>query len=509
VSEEPRLPYEKPTVTELRIEDLPAEKRAVVEELRKGNGPQISAAIEEEKTVTQAKSPLDPNDKKLLQSILNALAAGGNRAAFSKHLSQNVQSYLRSMGEDPATVAAWEACVTAAEQWRESALDRKELKRQERFERVRKQRKDEAREAEVELPSARASQIDRSRQETLFGGRLIRRCYVPIAGEGEVGKGMVSCYVIAILTTGEPFPGETTRRDPMTVLVCVTEDAEGVVTDRIEAAGGDLDRVVFVRGQTVLRGGLEMPSAVAMDDDAGALVKKAQKEHASALFLETTLSHLGDREGKRRVETNNEASVRRAHDPITASLRAANLYGWGLMHPRKSVEGVVEDAISGSAAFRNMFRMVLHVFKDPRDDSERLLPSTKANYMVKRPPTLRFRIDPWERDPLIGHVVWGVAEQSKLIDPRTCDDIWREIQEKRKKLGPRKDVRVAGAEAFLKALLAEERLVDLDEIKKIAEQEELSWISIVRAKANLGVESVRASEFPAPVLGWRLNREDM
>jgi hypothetical protein len=376
--------------------------------------------------------------------------------------------------------------------------------RREARKRVDKEEQSQAVELVLRSPS-----LSPSKPQGTFGKRLWRGCFIPVVGKGEVGKGFISYDLIARFTSGEPFPGETERRDPMRVLICASEDAEDMITWRLKAAGADLDNVKYLGGPPVLRGGLAMPSGVALDDDAGALVKVAREQKAEVLFLETILSHLGDREGKRRIDTNNEMSVRRAFAPVSAACQAGNLYGFGIIHPRKGTDGVVDDAISGSGAFRNVPRSILYVFQDPTDTSKdpvRLLGSNKANYLRHRPPTLRCRIEPWEDDPDLGRVVWGIEEQGTLVDTRSVEDIWDQVREKNKKQKPRSDRRVAEAEEFLQRLVAvgNGMTPPVKELKKLAADEGLSWQAIKDAKANLQLVSIRAKEPQAPVLGWKL-----
>ena len=359
-----------------------------------------------------------------------------------------------------------------------------------------------------ELIIRKVSEIPDEPLVTLFGGRLIQGAFQLMVGPGDAGKGMQSADIMARLSTGEPFPGEGKKwRKPITVLMCVTEDSAPRVKARLKAANADTERIHSVEGPPAIRGGLIVPSPVAFDDDAGPLLEKVKDLKAGALFLETTLEHLGDREGKQRWSTNSEAEVRRALSPIVTVCREGKIVGWGVMHPRKSSEGGIEDSISGSAAFRNVGRSILHVYPDPSERDQqapgRLLISSKANYLARRPTTLRFRIEPWDEDPREGRIVWGI-EGRTLEDPRSAEEIWREIRETVKS---RRDFAVMDAEQFLRDTLANGALVEVDELKSLAKEEGISWISVRRAKDKLKVESPKSNEFPSKFLGWRMPRE--
>lgn len=395
------------------------------------------------------------------------------------------------------------------------ATDKELVAKQARLERIRREARaqEERDRPQPELVVRRLSDVPDKKLVSAFGGRLVRGAFQLMVGPGEAGKGMSSASIIARFTTGEPFPGEDPEdkrnwRRPETVAVCVTEDAVERVKARLRAAGADLSRVVAIDGPPAMRGGLVFPSPIAFDDDAGAFLKRMRDEGATVLWLETTLEHLGDREGRTQRNTNNEAEVRRALAPIIAVCRGGDLIGWGVMHPRKSTDGGIADSISGSAAFRNVARGTLHVFEDPKDRGWRLLITSKANYLASRPPTLRFRIEKWEQDPAEGRVVWPTVGQG-LIDDRSAEEVWRQIQEQNQKHRPRRDVRIEAAEKFLRTVLAG-GMLHPDKVRELAEKEQHSWDTVNKAKVNIDVESVRAAGvFPAPVIGWRLPKEDM
>ncbi len=355
----------------------------------------------------------------------------------------------------------------------------------------------------------KASEITSEKVSYCFGGRMFRGMFQLMVGPGEAGKGMMSVDIIARLSKGLPFPGDNGKmRTPTNVMVCTTEDTDARVKARLEAADADLDHVFFIDGPTGFRGGLLVNSPVAFDSDAGGLVQLAKDKYVGALFLETMLEHLGDREGMQKWSTNNEAEVRRALAPLVAVCREAGLIGWGVMHPRKSVEGSLDDAISGSAAFRNTARSVLHVVRDPLDLSpnpQRLLMCNKSNHLAARPATLRFRIESWERDPTEGRVVWGI-EGRTLEDPRSADEIFEQMRERIKGNKPRRDTQVEEAEQFIRRCL-NDGIVTPEDIKSAAQTEDISLRTLRRAKANLGIVSVKDG-FPAVVVAWKLPDND-
>jgi hypothetical protein len=374
---------------------------------------------------------------------------------------------------------------------------------------------DQAGTAIADIILRKASDVPDEKLQKVFGGRLVLGSITLLAGPGEAGKGMECVDTFARFTTGAPFPGDPQQRLPVNVLICVTEDSMGRVKSRLRAAGADLDRVYFVEGPEVTRGGLTMPSPMMLDDDAGNLVRHAKRIDAKALFLETVVEHFGDREGRARRSTNNEADVRAALSPFRAVCQIAGLYGLGAIHPRKSTDGSVDDSISGSAAFRNVSRSILHIYPDPEDETDdpvRLLFTSKNNYLARRPPTLRFRIRSWDEElggPCDchvedcgheGRVVW----EPDLIDSRRAEQIWQLIALRNK---PRNDVAVQEAEEFLYRVL-EGGMLPPQKVAELAKAQQITPSALKRAKEKLHVVSVKEG-FPAVVVGWELRKGEM
>jgi putative DNA primase/helicase len=364
----------------------------------------------------------------------------------------------------------------------------------------------------------KASDVPDEKLDKQFGGRLVRGTFSLLAGPGEGGKGMFVVDTTARFTTGDPFPGETARRAPSNVIICATEDSLGRVKSRLRAAGADLSRVFFVEGPEVTRGGLTMASPMMLDDDVGKLVQFARENDVDACLLETVVEHFGDRQGKAsRRSTNNEADVRSALSPFRAMCAAAGVYGLGAIHPRKSVEGSIDDSISGSAAFRNVTRAAHHIYRDPEDESTnpvRLLFTSKSNYLSRRPPTLRFRIRSWDEgiaSPCMcpvsdcgheGRIVW----EDDLVDKRTAEDVWKQISQRGK---PRRDVNVQEAEAFLAGLMHEGVIaLTPEEIFKLASAEGITKAAVKRAKENMRLVSKKLG-FPAAVVCWQVAGEEL
>lgn len=68
-----------------------------------------------------------------------------------------------------------------------------------------------------------------------------------LQGDPGTGKSTFVMNLAAILTSGDPFPFEDERREPVSVIYQTTEDdAEDTVVPRFLQAGGDANRLFFI-----------------------------------------------------------------------------------------------------------------------------------------------------------------------------------------------------------------------------------------------------------------------
>jgi RecA-family ATPase len=83
----------------------------------------------------------------------------------------------------------------------------------------------------------------------LWTGWIPRKYITLVVGESGAGKSTVLADIVARITTGEPWPGETERRTPGRVLWLGSEDgAEDMTVPRLMACNADLPRVIEIQG---------------------------------------------------------------------------------------------------------------------------------------------------------------------------------------------------------------------------------------------------------------------
>lgn len=130
------------------------------------------------------------------------------------------------------------------------------------------------------------------------------------------GKSKLMLSLAALLSKGAPlsFADEDESGEPMTVIYQTTEDdADDTVVPRFNAAGGDGDRLIFIK---------EDEKSLTFGDDR--IREAVEKYHAKLLILDPMSSYIGD-----TCSMNNANETRAEFNHLIAG--ATILMSWSLM----------------------------------------------------------------------------------------------------------------------------------------------------------------------------------
>lgn len=211
--------------------------------------------------------------------------------------------------------------------------------------------------------------------------------YLPVGsvtlfdGNPGEGKSTIVADLIARITTGGAWPDGEPVGSPGTVLYVTKEDdPASQVRPRIEAAGGDVERVLFVGDDLVF------PS------HAGRFGELLAETTPRLVLLDPLMSYL---EGKVRAISDND--VRSAiMTPLAALARDVACAILVIRHFNKG--GTGQQALMRGAGslggLAGAARMVLALTGDPEseDERDRVFGVVKSNYEAK-PPSLRATIE--------------------------------------------------------------------------------------------------------------------
>lgn len=204
-----------------------------------------------------------------------------------------------------------------------------------------------------------------------------------LAGVPGLGKSTVALELAARLSRGQA-PGDL-NGEPVTVAVATAEDHKAaVVRPRLEAAGADLDRVLFVE---VMRDGLT--EGVSLPDDVEGMSKRLREAGVRVFIVDPLMAHLGG-----GVDSWKDQSVRRALAPLARMAEDLEAAVLSIVHFTKSAATDLLSRVGGSVGITGAARSVMAAAPHPSnpDGPERVIVHVKSN-MGPEAVTLRFRIE--------------------------------------------------------------------------------------------------------------------
>jgi hypothetical protein len=259
--------------------------------------------------------------------------------------------------------------------------------------------------------SVRASEVTPSPIDFLWAPYLQRNALNAYYGNPSVGKGNVGIDNIACLTTGRPFPTETTTtRDPMNVVMMAAEEGiSDTIVPRLMSAKADLDRVRIIQSVRMHKNGDKIDDRLVTFQSDIAYIREDMRPDEKFLFIDPITNYVGD------VNFNQDGEVR----PVLTTLAqlAEELQITVLMvghfNKNSSVSSAMDKA-SGARAWTAVPRNVWGFFRDIDDRENRYMTNLKMNNAKESETSLLFQIDeheigtkpngkPW----MMPFVVWG------------------------------------------------------------------------------------------------------
>ncbi len=328
----------------------------------------------------------------------------------------------------------------------------------------------------------RLSTVEPTPVRWLWPGRIPLGKLSILDGDPGLGKSLVTIDLAARVSRGLAMPdGSAGDLSGATgaILLNAEDDPADTVRPRLDAAGGDPERVVLLQG--VRRVGEDDKVSVRIPTLADvATIRSAVQEMGAALVvIDPVMAYLG---GK---DSHVDSQIRELLAPLAALAAELGTAVVLVRHLRKSGGSNALYAGGGSIGIIGAARAGLMVAPDPDDETgeRRILAATKCN-LSRKPESLLFHVETANEVP---HVVWDGTSS------RTASDIM-EAREGTRSQRPAADE----ARDFLREVLAHGSRT-VSELKDEARRACIAWRSIERAKPEAGV----ASEKAAFGGGWR------
>lgn len=324
------------------------------------------------------------------------------------------------------------------------------------------------------IQARRASSITPRRLEWLWHHRIPLGKLTVIAGTPGLGKSMLTVDMAARVSTGTPFPDtQSTPNPPGTVIMFNAEDdADDTVVWRMQAAGAELNNIVF--------GG----DVIVHDDAAG-----ESEQYTHPVDLRENLSDIeqltGDATGCRmliidpisaylgKTDSHNEAEVRGLLRPLADMATRLHVAVVAVMHVNKAQGRSAVHRISGSGGFVAAARAAWLVGRDPDDARRRIMSPVKGN-LGPDVQALAFSIVPSRYDPTQPILEWHAG----TVD-LSADELLSRSE------SYRRDNAMQQAEQWLRDALATPK--DASELQQQAEEVGISRTTLQRASKRIAV----------------------
>jgi hypothetical protein len=308
-------------------------------------------------------------------------------------------------------------------------------------------------------------------------------CFLIVAGEPGLGKGVFICSLIAGLTRGST-DGDL-HGQPVNALWVGQEDSwEEVVLPRLVAAGADVERVHRLVVDT--------PGHVLdVVHDQEQLAELVDRHDIRVVAFEAVVDHLAG------VDDHKNAEVRRALVPLVELARARQLLAVGTTHLTKAVGGTFRQRVAGSGGWLAVSRVGLLIGRHPDNPDLRVLALGKGN-LGRVPESIVFEIEgvdvvnPDDHDEVADV---GVLAKPYADASLTAEEVLATSRRDPGSLGD--DVT-----EFLRELLAGGRR-PATEVLELAAEEGLSRSALKRYKRTAGARSVRDGD----TWWWELKKD--
>jgi putative DNA primase/helicase len=243
------------------------------------------------------------------------------------------------------------------------------------------------------LISGTADQITLKRVVWLWLNRFAQKLNL-LVGNPDQGKGLITQYVVACLTTGRDWFGCKNTLPPSEALVMANEDDwNDTIAPRLVAAGADMSKVHWIKIEDTFQGKKAEERDLQLDRDAARLEEFLTDHPAVRLVVVDPISnYLGN------VKMIDEQSVRaKILMPIKSIASRKEVAVIAVMHMNKKIELDAIYRTGGALAFTGVARMAWLVAPAPNNEDgtksdELLMVKIKGNIVSRDLKGLSFKI---------------------------------------------------------------------------------------------------------------------
>ena len=322
------------------------------------------------------------------------------------------------------------------------------------------------------------SEVQPERVVWLWTGRIPKGKLSVLDGDPGLGKSAATVDIAARLSSGLGMP-DGSPCEAAGVVVCSAEDGlADTVRPRLDAAGGDPERVVSL-ATIPDEEGLERP--ISVPEDVPAIRRAIERVDAGLVIIDPIMAFLSG-----GTDSYRDQDVRRTLAALSALAEETGAAVVIVRHLNKSGGKNPIYRGGGSIGIIGAARSGMLVAKHPEDEDLRVLSMAKSN-LAAPAPSLIFTLEEAQNSAV--RVEWlGESELSAA-----------------ELLGTPSDDQPSAVEAageFLRTLLADGPVAQRD-VKAAAREAGISMATAKKAKKELGVDSTAVrEEGKRGVQGW-------
>jgi len=291
-----------------------------------------------------------------------------------------------------------------------------------------------------------------------------------IAGDPGLGKSMLTTTLAAHVTHGTPWPVDKSECPcGHVVMVSAEDDPADTIRPRLDAAGADVARVhCLTMARDIMQDGTMKDRCFNLAKDIEGLGNLLRQNRKIRLItIDPISAYLGG------TDSHNNADIRALLTPLAAMASKYKVAVVVVTHLNKSTQANALYRASGSLAFVAAARAVYSVVKDPDDPDRRLFLPIKNNLGDDRT-GFAYQIETADNDAPV--IEW----EPELVEI-TLEEMADAVTERKQR--PIEQVKV-----WLESLLSAGEVLQ-ERIKEQAKGRDYSWITVKRAKKELGVIS--------------------
>jgi hypothetical protein len=232
----------------------------------------------------------------------------------------------------------------------------------------------------------RLSDVEPERVEWLWPGRLPLGKIAVLDGDPSVGKSTLSVDMAARVSTGQTWPDGAPGRRASVVLLSAEDGLADTIRPRLDAAGGDADRVhalTEVRFTDEHGKACSRPITLA---DTAEIESAVRRVGAALLVVDVLMAYLPG-----RVDSHRDQDVRVVLAAMAAMAERTGCCILLLRHLNKSSGGSPLYRGGGSIGIVGAARAAMLAAHDPEDETRRVLAATKCN-LAAMPDALSYRL---------------------------------------------------------------------------------------------------------------------